>query len=172
MACRTSTFDPLAEPLKLEEGWPSLPPGTIADATLNAEPVIVVSTKPTGLPVIFCPKGWRFLQSWKLTVIRVASGHVRACGTGRAAGYRADRFLLNVPTSHVMFQRNGNLLDLRLSNLAAVPQGLLKQAEIERSRPANYGADVTLRDGRRRSCRTPNSPTAVDRIAAIMSPRS
>jgi hypothetical protein len=83
----------------------------------------------------------------------------------------ADRFLLNAPTNHALFQRNGNPLDLRLSNSASVPRRLLLQAQIEESRGPNYGAYVTLRDGRMRSCRKPLRPTAVERIAAIMNPQ-
>ncbi|WP_244558485.1 HNH endonuclease [Tardiphaga sp. OK246] len=156
------------EPLEIGAAWPILPVGTVVPATMFGEPVVLVSSKPDGSPVIFCRGGWKWLERWKLTTIRVLGGRVRACGTGRNGGYRADRFLIDGDGNHLILQRNGNLFDLRRSNIASVSRGLLKQVRVEKNRGPDYGKDVTLRDGRRRSCRKPNSPSAVQRVTAIM----
>lgn len=157
-----------SNPLTTDSIPTTMRPGAVLHTTLNERPVVLVGTTPAGYTAILCPEGWRILERWKLTRLRTSTGKVRACGTGRNAGFVADRLLLNAATNHVVFHRNGNLLDLRLCNLVAIPQGLLRQAEIENARPANYGADVVLRDGRMRSCRKPLSPSAGERIAALM----
>lgn len=140
-------------------------PGAVCTTIAIGTDVILVGVFPSGLTAILCPKGWRKLQQWKLTRFRIVKGSLRACGQGRASGFDAARFLLDASHNSVVRYRNGNPLDIRLSNIVAVSRGLLKQAKIEESRGPDYGADVTLRDGRRRPCRRPMSPSAGERIA-------
>lgn len=112
--------------------------------------------------------GWKAFRRWKLTTFRLASGSLRACGEGRAAGFVAARFLLNPPRNSKVFHRNGNPFDIRLSNTVTISLGLLKQAGIEAARGPDCGKDVLLRDGRWRSCRKPMIPSARQRIALAL----
>ena len=143
-------------------------PGAVIAATIDSEPIVLVGTIPTGHTVILCPKGWRELLRWKLTRLRIVRGTIRACGDGHASGFAAARFLLSTSHNHIVRHRNGNPFDIRLSNIVAISRGLVKQAKIEAERGPEYGADVILRDGRRRSRERPQTPSARQRIARAL----
>lgn len=143
-------------------------PGAVIATTIDSEPIVLVGTIPTGHTVILCPKGWRELQRWKLTRLRIVRGTIRACGDGRASGFAAARFLLSTSHNHIVRHRNGNPFDIRLSNIISISRGLVKQAQIEAERGSEHGADVLLRDGRRRSRKRPQTPSARQRIAKAL----
>ena len=164
----TGPFPPKADRVEIDSAPATVPPGVVVLARLRGEPVVLVGTVPTGHAVIICPKGWRTLQRWKLTRLRIVKGALYAAGEGRAAGFAAARFLLNASGNHVARHRNGNPFDIRLSNIVAISRGLMKQAKIEAARGPDYGRDITMRDGRRRSCRRPAVPSAGQRTAKAL----
>ncbi|MET4372492.1 hypothetical protein ABIA99_005198 [Bradyrhizobium sp. LB12.1] len=158
----------IAPPGIVKSSFRKAAPGEIIELTLGGEEIVLISSLPTGYAAILCPAGWKAFQRWKLTSFRVANGSLRACGKGRPAGFVAARFLLNPPTNSKVFHRNGNLFDIRLSNIVAIPRSLLKQAGVEAARGPDYGRDVQLRDGRRRSYRKPMVPSARRRIGLAL----
>lgn len=164
----TKPFHRKADPVEIDSAPATMPPGVVVLARLRGEPVVLVGTVPTGHAVIMCPEGWRELQRWKLTRLRIVRGTIRACGSGRASGFAAARFLLSKSHNHIIRHRNGNPFDIRLSNIVSISRGLVKQAQIEAERGPDYGADVILGDGRRRSCRRPQTPSARQRIAKAL----
>lgn len=102
-------------PLKLE-------PGEERYTKLDGERVVFVGSHPNGLPVALSPEGWQHLRRWKFFKLSTASGRVIACGSG-GVNQPAARFLVGisrVPHKAVRY-RNGNGLDLRLSNLVIMP---------------------------------------------------
>lgn len=148
-----------------------LAPGEVVEIELAGERVIFIGTTATGIPAILCPIGWQAFQRWKLTTFRLTRGALRAAGVGRAGGFCAGKFLLGAPGHHAVFHRNGNPLDVRLSNIVSVPRGLLKQAKIEAARGPDYrNPDVCLGEGRRRAGKPPMTPSAHERIVCMVTP--
>jgi hypothetical protein len=146
-----------------------MPPGVAVQGLLRGEPVIFIGTVPTGHTVVLCPRGWRALQRWKLSYLRIVRGTIRACGEGRAAGYVAARFLLRASGNHVVRHRNGNPFDIRLSNIVAISRGLLRQAKIEAAREPNYkNPDVRWGEGRCHAGKPLATPSACERVGALL----
>lgn len=165
-------FSPPAEPMKIEAVPTSLPPGEVIHAVLGNEETVFIGTVPTGHVVTLCPKGWQKLQRWKLTRMRIARGILYAAGTGRAGGFAAGRFLVDAPASHAVYHRDGNLFDVRLSNLVTIPRGLLRQAKIEAARGPHYkNPDVQWIDAdggfHCHSGKPVMSPTAGERVTKL-----
>lgn len=147
-------------------------PGAVIRTILNGEPVVLVGTLPTGLTAILCPEGWRRLRAWKLIRLRTTQGKLYAAGTGRAAGFAAARFLLNASGNHDIRYRNANPFDIRLSNIVAIPHGLMKQAKIEAARGPDYkNPDVRWVDVNGgvhcHSGKPVTSPSAEERVAKL-----
>jgi hypothetical protein len=116
-------------------GIPAMtPPGTVVHTELDGQSAILIGTAGTGYTTILCPTGWATLQRWKLTTLRVSRGLLYAADKGRAGGFVATRFLLGASGNHIICHRNGNPFDIRLSNIVAIPRGLIRQAKIEAAR--------------------------------------
>ncbi|MEY9525102.1 hypothetical protein ACVI1J_004070 [Bradyrhizobium diazoefficiens] len=148
-------------------------PGTVTQAELDGQPVVLIGTVPTGYTVVLCPKGWATLQRWKLTTLRVARGVLYAAGKGRAGGFAAARFLLGSSGNCTVRHRNGNPFDIRLENIVAISFGLLRQAKIEAARGRGYtNPDVSWTDkagnAHRHSGNPIKDPSAHQRIAETL----
>lgn len=147
-----------------------LPVGAIRSLVLsNGEEVLLIGSAPSGLPVIISPADWQFLLRWKLTKLHTVSGQVRACGGGNVRPLAA-RFLTNTmyAPNYIIRYRNGNALDLRRSNIAVVPRGVILEAKRIAATPPPTSNTVTLRDGRVRTRRKPKNPNAIERLREIM----
>ena len=148
----------------------TMPPGTVIQAELDGQPVVLVGTVPTGYTVVLCPTGWATLQRWKLTTLRVVRGVLYAAGKGRARGFAAARFLLGSSGNFTVRHRNGNPFDIRLVNVVAISRGLIRQAGIEATRGPGYrNPDVRWGDG----CHSGvplKTPSARQRVAEALAP--
>jgi hypothetical protein len=151
-----------AEPLPSK-----LPVGTAIRCTVENEPAVIVGAAPAGLPVILSPGDWDTLTRWKLTRLAVVSGRVVA-DVGNRSRPLVARFITSVPRNTLIVYRNGNALDLRRSNLALIPRGLLVQAAKEADEPPERPAFVVLRNGRIRTPRKRALPPAKERIATLL----
>ncbi len=157
------------QPVTLDSIPVILPPGTITYGILGRQPLVLVGTNPTGFTAVFCPKGWSMLQQWKLSRLLVVRGLLHATGKGFSGRFAVGRFLLSASYNHTVRHRNGNPFDVRLCNLVAIPNGLVKQAKIEALRSPDYTPpDVVLPDGRRHASRGPMVPSAEKRMAALL----
>jgi hypothetical protein len=146
-------------------------PREVIKARIDGEDVVLIGTVPTGIPAIMCPVGWEIFRRWKLTTFRISRGSLRAGGKGHASGNSAARFLLDAPKHHAVLYRNGNFLDVRLSNIVSVSRGLIRQAGIEASRPPGYkNPDVHWGEGRCHAGVPVKDPSAGDRITAMLGP--
>ncbi|MGY4605295.1 hypothetical protein ACVW16_003707 [Bradyrhizobium sp. USDA 4474] len=146
-------------------------PGTVIQAELDGQPVVLVGTVPTGYTVVLCPTGWAALQRWKLTSLRVARGTLYAAGKGPGTGFAAARFLLGSSGNHVVRHRNGNPFDIRLANIVAISRALIRQAAIETARGPGYtNPDVRWGDGRCHGGVPLKTPSARQRIAQALAP--
>lgn len=167
MACNPATLEKTFDP----EGFTFLPVGRLLHTELHGEAVVVIGTDPSGLPAILTHKGWATLQRWKLRKLIVSRGRVCATGEGYGGRPHVARFLTGAPITTVVEHRNGNLLDLRESNLAVVPRSLKRCAEMQRRNPPpppEQSSFVVLKDGRIRSRRRPVTPNAEQRYAALV----
>jgi hypothetical protein len=147
-----------------------LPVGHVQSFHVGGGEILLIGTAPNGLPAIISPDDWQLLCRWKLDSLRIVSGHVRACGGGGNSRPLVARFLTNTMSGGnvVVRYRNGNPLDLRRSNIAVVPRGVLLQIEKEKNTPLPTNNTVTLRDGRVRTRRKPKYPNAAERLREML----
>ncbi len=142
------------------------PVGEVLDCDFEGRSIVAVGSSPSGLVAIIDPRDWAFLKKWKLDRLSVSSFGVHASGKGKGPRPLVSRFLTNATLTDVVLYRNGNLFDLRRSNLAVVPRSLVKWAKRPEPTAEELATDVKLRDGRTRARRKLPSPSARERLAA------
>lgn len=143
-----------------------LPVGAVLDCDFEGRSIVAVGSSPSGLVAIIDPRDWAILKKWKLDRLSVSSFGVHASGKGKGPRPLVGRFLTNAAITHVVLYRNGNLFDLRRSNLAVVPRSLVIWANRPEPTAQELAADVKLRDGRTRARRKRPKPSARERLAA------
>lgn len=148
----------------------NLSPGSVFETTVAGERVCVVGAMSSSLPVVLSARGWATLQQWRLDTLVVRAGRVCATGDGYCGYPHVARLLTGAPKTAVVEHRNGNLLDLRESNLAVVPRSLKRTAlqQREQQQHTDQPPLVVLRDGRVRSRRKPPPSTALQRYEAVV----
>jgi hypothetical protein len=134
--------------------------------------VVIVGSKPNGLPVIFCPEGWRWLRRYidqfKFDGLTAGRGGIAAYASHCKCRPLVARLLTNAKQHETVLYRDGNFFDLRLANLVSAPRQMVKAAKRPAPpKPDNSSPFVTLRDGRVRARRKP-SPSAQERLQALL----
>lgn len=168
--CMLHSFN-RAQPCNSETRLPPaptvLPVGAILECDFQGETVVAVGTAPSGFVALLSRRSWQLLQSFKLDRLSASSQGVRAWSSQSTGASRplVARFITGAALSDTVRFRNGNLFDLRRSNLAVVPRSLIAAAR----RPvSDETGDVQLRDGRWRAPRKQKMPSARRRLEAIL----
>lgn len=159
MQQRNQTADAIAVPTVL-------PVGTVVNCDVEGRSIVAIGLSPSGLVAILDRRDWAILRKWKLDRLSVSSFGVHASGKVKGPRPLVGRFLTNATPTHVLLYRNGNLFDLRRSNLAVVPRSLVIWANRPEPTAQKLAADVKLRDGRTTVRRKRTSPSARERLAA------
>lgn len=149
-------FRPDAEPAEFAELPVTLAVGEVVQLTVGGHRIVAVGTALLGFAAVLSAGDWHSLCRYKLDRFGPRRPSVRQ---GLPVASTRRPVITNAATGHVVRYRNGNMFDLRLSNLAVVPRSLVTWAK----RPVSHEVgDVTLRDGRMRSRRKPTVPSAAN----------